>query len=90
MSAKRVLSGTLRSKTQRKILSFFAENQGSIDTPRGVAAWVNEPLGEVRRALEDLTRGGYLKAHRTSSTVAYSCALSPKGLSQLVSGLRKK
>ncbi|HTL69819.1 MAG TPA: hypothetical protein VL404_00865 [Candidatus Eisenbacteria bacterium] len=62
-----------RARIRRKIMSFFTENQGSIDTPRGVATWISEPLAAVRLALEDLVRTGSLKAHRTSSTVAYSC-----------------
>lgn len=72
-----------RSKTHKKIMLFFAENQGSIDTPRGVSAWVNENLKSVRKALEDLVRLGILKAHRTSSTVAYSCELDAEKLARL-------
>jgi hypothetical protein len=71
------------SKIHRKIVLFFTENQGSIDTPRGVSAWVNEGLKSVREALEDLVRAGILKAHRTSSTVAYSCELAAKDLARL-------
>ncbi len=72
-----------RSKIHRKIILFFSENQGSIDTPRGVSAWVNENLKSVRGALEDLVKAGILKAHRTSSTVAYSCELAAKDLARL-------
>lgn len=71
-----------RSKIHRKIVLFFAENQGSIDTPRGISAWVNENLKSVRTALEDLVKAGVLKAHRTSSTVAYSCELDAKALAR--------
>jgi hypothetical protein len=72
-----------RSKIHRKIVLFFSENQGSIDTPRGLSAWVNEDLKSVRKALEDLVKIGILKAHRTSSTVAYSCELGTKELTRL-------
>lgn len=71
------------SKIHRKIILFFSENQGSIDTPRGISAWVNENLKSVRGALEDLVKAGVLKAHRTSSTVAYSCELASKDLTRL-------
>lgn len=79
----------VRSLTQRKILLFFAENEGSIDTPRGVATWVNEALPQVRRALEDLARAGYLRAHRTSSTVAYSCGLARREIARLAAAPRR-
>jgi hypothetical protein len=71
-------------------MSFFAENQGSIDTPRGVSTWVNENIKSVRSALEDLAKKGLLKAHRTSSTVAYSCSLGLKALSRITTGRKKK
>ncbi len=67
---------------------FFVENQGSVDTPRGLSAWTNENIKKVTRALEDLTVAGFLKAHRTSSTVGYSCALSKKELKALVPQLK--
>ena len=68
---------------RRKIILFFTENQGSIDTPRGVSTWINETLPSVRSALEELVRAKVLKAHRTSSTVAYSCPLGPAALHKL-------
>ncbi len=80
----------MRTKIHRKILTFFVENQGSIDTPRGVSTWVNEGLGPVRAALEDLVKDGFLKAHRTSSTVAYSSALDDKGSKRLSARLKKR
>jgi hypothetical protein len=73
----------LRSDLHKKIMQFFEENQGSIDTPRGVSAWVNENVTRVREALETLAKKGLLKAHRTSSTVAYSCALGLKRLAKI-------
>jgi hypothetical protein len=55
-----------------RIARFFLDNPNSIDTPRGIAAWTNIPLGEVRRILEDFARKGYLQAYRTPSTVGYA------------------
>ena len=72
-----------RSKSHRKIILFFMENQGSIDTPRGVATWIGENIQTVRMALEDLVEIGFLKAHRTSSTIGYSCALNKKELARV-------
>lgn len=81
--------GAPMSKIHRKIMLFFSENQGSIDTPRGIAAWINESLPAVRKALEELVSRGYLRAHRTSSTVAYSCPLDRSSITKAVSQLKK-
>ena len=62
---------------------FFVENEGSVDTPRGLAAWTDENTKKVTAALEELAAAGFLKAHRTSSTVGYSCALNRKDLKSL-------
>ena len=72
-----------RSKTQQKIMLFFAENDGSVDTPRGISAWINENINTVRRSLEDLVESGFLKAHRTSLTIGYSCLLSKTALAKI-------
>ena len=64
---------------------FFVENEGSVDTPRGLSAWTNENVKTVTTALEELTAAGFLKAHRISSTVGYSCALNRKDLKSLAS-----
>ena len=73
----------------RKILQFFLENEGSIDTPRGVSTWIEENLPAVREALECLADKGVLKAHRTTSTVGYSCPLPKKKIAEIVSRLKK-
>lgn len=79
----------LKSNIHRKILLFFIENQGSIDTPKGVSTWINENLQTVRIALEDLVTLGLLKAHRTTSTIGYSCPLSKQKLASLAAQLKK-
>ncbi|MBI3315901.1 MAG: hypothetical protein HYZ87_02880 [Candidatus Omnitrophica bacterium] len=86
---KNKLKGFLRSEIHRKILLFFVENQGSVDTPRGVSAWVNENIEKVRVALEELAKEDLLKAHRTSSTVGYSSGLSKKDLAEVTSALKQ-
>ncbi len=73
----------LKSKIHKEIILFFIENEGSIDTPRGLSAWTNENVKKVTAALEELAAAGFLKAHRTSSTVGYSCALNRKDLKSL-------
>ncbi len=78
-----------KSKIHHKIALFFIENDGSIDTPRGVSTWINENIKTVRIALEDLVKIGFLTAHRTSSTIGYSCALTKKELAKLTEKLKK-
>ena len=72
------------TELERKILSFFMENEGSIDTPRGISAWVNENIKQVRVTLEELVQAGYIKAHRTSSTIGYSSCFTQKALAKVV------
>ena len=74
-----------KSQIHRKIMLFFVENEGSVDTPRGFSAWTNEDIKKVTEALEELVSAGLIKAHRTSSTVGYSCALGKKQLHLLTS-----
>ncbi len=76
-------------KLRGKILRFFLENEGSIDTPRGVSTWIEENLPAVRKALEHLADKGVLKAHRTTSTVGYSCPLPKKKIAEILSRLKK-
>ena len=61
-----------RSDIHVKIISFFHENQASIDTPRGVATWIGADRAKAKAALEDLVKAKILVAHRTSSTTGYS------------------
>ena len=62
----------LQSEIHVKIITFFHENQASIDTPRGVATWIGEDRAKVKEALEDLVSSEILVAHRTTSTTGYS------------------
>ena len=73
----------LKSKIHKKLILFFVENEGSVDTPRGLSTWTSENTKKVTVALEELAAAGFLKAHRTSSTVGYSCALNQKDLKSL-------
>ena len=65
------LNSVLKSDIHFNIVKFFHENQASIDTPRGIATWVNEDRTKVKNALEDLVRLRVLVAHRAPSTTGY-------------------
>ncbi|MCX5678211.1 MAG: hypothetical protein NTY76_03785 [Candidatus Omnitrophica bacterium] len=84
------LNKALVSGIRLKIVKFFHENQASIDTPRGVAAWIGEDRSKVKRALEDLTSFDILVAHRATSTTGYSYTRDAKLISKIGKLLKKK
>ena len=73
----------LNSDIRLKIVTFFHENQASIDTPRGIATWIGEDRAKVKAALEDLVTSKILVAHRTSSTTGYSYTSDEKLISKI-------
>lgn len=83
------INKTLLSGIRLKIVRFFHENQSSIDTPRGVAAWIGEDRSKVKRALEDLTSCDILVAHRSTSTTGYSYTRDAKLISKIGKLLKK-
>jgi len=60
------------SQLHKQIIVFFQENPNSIDTPRGIAAWVGCSRDEAKKALEELAEAGILNSISTSSTSGYS------------------
>ena len=71
------------SPIHRKIVAFFHENQASIDTPRGIATWIEEDRTRVKKALEDLVDLKILVAHRSTSTTGYSYTDDKKLISKI-------
>jgi len=69
MSLKKFFS----SQLHKQIIIFFHENPNSIDTPRGIAAWVGCSRDEAKKALEELAEARILNSISTSSTSGYSC-----------------
>ena len=84
------LNKVLGSNIQLKIIKFFHENQASIDTPRGIATWISEDRGKVKRALENLVCLNILTAHRVTSTTGYSYTRDTKLISKIEKLLNKK
>ncbi len=77
------LNKALKSKIHKKIIAFFHENQAAIDTPRGVATWIEEDRTRVKKALEDLVGLGILTADRATSTTGYSYTRDRKTISKI-------
>ena len=77
------LNEAITSAIHRKIISFFNENQSSIDTARGVSTWVREDRQRVKTALEDLVAINILTAYRATSTTGYSYTTDKKLISKI-------
>ena len=77
------------SGINEKIISFFHENQASIDTPRGVATWIGEERAKVKNALENLVRAKILVAHRATSTTGYGYTNDSKLIARIGRVLKK-
>lgn len=82
------INKALKSRIHWKIIAFFHENQASIDTPRGVATWIEEDRTKVKAALEDLVKIGVLTADRTASTTGYSYTRDSKMIAKIEKLLR--
>ncbi|MGD2279375.1 MAG: hypothetical protein PVH45_04715 [Candidatus Omnitrophota bacterium] len=61
----------LKDKLSREILTFFYQNQSSIDTVSGVAAWVRADRDKVKQALDKLVQLGVLEEDSIGSTKGY-------------------
>jgi len=61
----------------------------SIDTPRGIAAWVGEDRQNVKEALSKLAKLELLTAHEGTSTVGYSYTRDPKMIKNIEKSLKR-
>lgn len=72
-----------KSEIHKKIVTFFHENPSSVDTPRGIAAWIGYKKETVKKALDELVKSGILTAHCVSSTTGYSYTQDKKVLNHI-------
>ena len=86
---EQTLKKILKDRLARDILGFFYENQSSIDTARGVSAWVQRSREEVIPILEELASIGVLEKDSTGSTNAY-CYTRSKEIMDIVSRLLER
>ena len=61
-----------KSDLYRKIIIFFHQNPSSIDTPRGVATWINYDRPKVNKALKELAKHKILNIHKSATATGYS------------------
>ncbi|RKY41878.1 MAG: hypothetical protein DRP85_04680 [Candidatus Makaraimicrobium thalassicum] len=66
------LQKILKDTLTRDILTFFYQNQASIDSASGISAWVHYDREEVQTALDELVRFDVLKKDSTGSAKGYS------------------
>lgn len=55
-----------------KIIRFFSENPASIDSARGIAAWIGESIENVKDCLEGLEKDKIVNAIKTNFVTGYS------------------
>lgn len=61
-----------KSDIHKKIIVFFHQNPSSLDTPRGVAVWINYDRPKVKEALKELAKAKILNIHKSAATTGYS------------------
>ncbi|MBL7084747.1 MAG: hypothetical protein ISS43_01380 [Candidatus Omnitrophica bacterium] len=84
------LKKVCKSVLNLKIISFFYENPATVDTPRGIAAWLSHDQKEIKKALDYLVSQNILIAHRTRSTIAYCLTQDKKIVDQIERFLETK
>lgn len=66
------ISKICQSDLHFKIISFFYENQSSVDTVKGISIWVNHRPDEVSKVLEELVNLNILMAHRSEGVTGFA------------------
>ena len=61
----------LKNAAAKEILSFFYQNQTSIDSVGGVSVWVNRDRSEVEKVLDEMVSLGILGKDSTGATRGY-------------------
>ena len=77
-----------KTELNLKIISFFHENPATVDTVRGITAWLNHNREQMQKALDYLVRQKILISHRTGSTAAYGYTQNKKVVKEIGRFLR--
>lgn len=73
-----------------RIIKFFEDNPVSLDSPRGIAAWIGEDIDLVKNALEDLEKKKIVISHKTNFVTGYSLTRDENILKKIKNNRRKK
>lgn len=68
---KRDLKRILKDKLTREVLTFFYQNQSSVDSAGGVSAWVSDDRERVQSALDRMVELGVVEKDSMGSTNGY-------------------
>ncbi len=68
-----------------KIMKFFYENPSTIDSARGVAAWIGEDMDNVKKCLDILEKERVLISHKTNFVTGYSLTSNKNALKKIKS-----
>lgn len=85
---KNAVEKILKDKLAKKILTFFYQNQTSIDSIGGVSAWVHSDRETVRSWIEKLVKLRVLEKDSTGSIEGY-CYTRDKKVMKTIEGLLK-
>lgn len=77
------LEKVCKSALNLKIISFFYEHPATVDTPRGISAWLSHDQKEIKKALDYLASQDILIAHQTRSTIAYCLTQDKKVIDRI-------
>ncbi len=66
------LNKIITNKIDLKVLNFFHNSPNSIDTPRGVCAWINEKREGTKKSLDKLAGYKILNVHKNQFATGYS------------------
>jgi len=80
----------MKSALYHKIIKFFAEHPGSIDTSRGIATWIGESIPRTDKALKELAKAKILISHVNRNTRAYGFTTDKKLLSLISVRLKRQ
>ena len=77
----------LSSAINKKIVGFFYEHPGAVDTPEAIALWLNQKEEKVKLALDLLAKHNILNLHKIGSTAAYAYTQDKQIIKQIEQAL---
>lgn len=86
---KKRIRDLLKDKLTREIVGFFYQNQASVDSARGVSAWVHKKREEVLPILESLLEAGVLEGVEGGRTKGYCYTHDKKTMDEVKKILKK-